>query len=219
MTTRTTPPAPTRLQPPATRLPLPRRHFGLLLSSAGLTLLAACSKGPDVPPAPAAADPVPAPPPAADAASVSSPGTTGAAGRPSPSPAIKQYAFLLDKTRLSPQVALDGELLDVDVPAGQAPVPTPEWGSDSNYRIAKCASAAVAMVSPCSCTKCPACGRIIGSGQPRITCCRARITGSPSTGSWAPTAIRVWPDHSSRQKSRAAREIAALVTEIERIAP
>jgi len=79
MTTRTTPPAPTRLQPPTTRLPLPRRHFGLLLSSAGLTLLAACSKAPDVPPAPAAADPVPAPPPAADAASVSSPGTTGAA--------------------------------------------------------------------------------------------------------------------------------------------
>lgn len=67
-----------------------------------------------------------------------SPGTTGAAGRPSPSPAIKQYALLLDKARLSPQVSIDGELLAVDVPTGQPPVPQPplaepQLGSDSNF--------------------------------------------------------------------------------------
>ncbi|RYY52982.1 MAG: DUF1446 domain-containing protein, partial [Comamonadaceae bacterium] len=33
-----------------------------------------------------------------------SPGTTGAAGRPSPSPAIRQFAFLVDKERLQPRV-------------------------------------------------------------------------------------------------------------------
>ncbi|HSV55307.1 MAG TPA: acyclic terpene utilization AtuA family protein [Burkholderiaceae bacterium] len=54
-----------------------------------------------------------------------SPGTTGAAGRPSPSPAIKQFAFLLDKARLAPQVWIDGQPLPVAVPAGQAPVPAP----------------------------------------------------------------------------------------------
>lgn len=54
-----------------------------------------------------------------------SPGTTGAAGRPSPAPAIKQFAFLLDKARLAPQVLLGGQRLDVAVPTGQAPVPAP----------------------------------------------------------------------------------------------
>jgi len=53
------------------------------------------------------------------------PGTTGAGGRPSPSPAIRQYAFLVDKTRVAPQVRLGGEVLDVQVPGGQAPVPPP----------------------------------------------------------------------------------------------
>ena len=38
-----------------------------------------------------------------------SPGTTGAGGRPSPSPMIRQYAFLLDKTALQPAVVIDGE--------------------------------------------------------------------------------------------------------------
>jgi hypothetical protein len=38
-----------------------------------------------------------------------SPGTTGAGGRPSPSPMIRQYAFLLDKTALQPAVVMDGE--------------------------------------------------------------------------------------------------------------
>jgi hypothetical protein len=54
-----------------------------------------------------------------------SPGTTGAAGRPSPAPAIKQFAFLLDKARLAPQVLLGGQRLDVAVPTGQTPVPAP----------------------------------------------------------------------------------------------
>jgi len=54
-----------------------------------------------------------------------SPGTTGAAGRPSPAHAIKQFAFLLDKARLAPQVLLGGQRLDVAVPTGQTPVPAP----------------------------------------------------------------------------------------------
>lgn len=35
-----------------------------------------------------------------------SPGTTGAAGRPSPAPCIRQFAFLIDKTRLQPVVMM-----------------------------------------------------------------------------------------------------------------
>ena len=44
-----------------------------------------------------------------------SPGTTGAGGRPSPSPMIRQYAFLLDKTALQPAVVMDGERTLVDI--------------------------------------------------------------------------------------------------------
>src|SRR5205085_9156336 len=54
-----------------------------------------------------------------------SPGTTGADGRPSPSPCIRQFAFMLDKRRLQPSVLLDGKELAVDIPCGQEPVPTP----------------------------------------------------------------------------------------------
>jgi hypothetical protein len=54
-----------------------------------------------------------------------SPGTTGAGGRPSPAPTIRQFAFLVDKGLVQPQVHLDGEVLDVRVPTGQAPVPPP----------------------------------------------------------------------------------------------
>jgi hypothetical protein len=54
-----------------------------------------------------------------------SPGTTGADGRPSPAPAIKQYAFLLDKERLAPRVVIGGEEIAVAVPSGQAAVPAP----------------------------------------------------------------------------------------------
>ena len=55
-----------------------------------------------------------------------SPGTTGAEGRPSPAPAIKQFAFLLDKIRLRPLVQVGEQTIPVSVPAGQAPVPAPE---------------------------------------------------------------------------------------------
>ncbi len=44
-----------------------------------------------------------------------SPGTTGAGGRPSPSPMIRQYAFLLDKSALQPVVVMDGERSLVEI--------------------------------------------------------------------------------------------------------
>ena len=46
------------------------------------------------------------------------PGTTGGGGRASASPSIRQYAFLLDKSRLQPRVLIDGRTLNVRVPAG-----------------------------------------------------------------------------------------------------
>ena len=48
------------------------------------------------------------------------PGTTGLSGRPKPSRLIKQFAFLLPKSRLSPQVVIDSARLDVEIPAGGA---------------------------------------------------------------------------------------------------
>lgn len=54
-----------------------------------------------------------------------SPGTTGADGRPKPSPAIKQFAFLLDKGRVAPAVAIGDRITPVAVPAGQPAVPAP----------------------------------------------------------------------------------------------
>ncbi|WP_201314239.1 acyclic terpene utilization AtuA family protein [Dyella sp. EPa41] len=57
----------------------------------------------------------------AAAATSWAPGTTGAGGRPGVVPAIKQFAFLLDKTRLQPRVTLQGgEGVTVDVPRGGA---------------------------------------------------------------------------------------------------
>jgi hypothetical protein len=50
-----------------------------------------------------------------------SPGTTGADGRPSPSPAIKQFAFLLDKSRLQPVFTIDGVVTPVKIPTVTAP--------------------------------------------------------------------------------------------------
>ena len=51
------------------------------------------------------------------------PGTTGGGGRPSVVPAIKQYAFLIDKARVQPRVTLlGGESFDVAVPTGGAPL-------------------------------------------------------------------------------------------------
>ena len=52
-----------------------------------------------------------------------SPGTTGADGRARPAPAIKQFAFLLDKTRVEPQVVIGEQVISVEVPTGQEPVP------------------------------------------------------------------------------------------------
>jgi hypothetical protein len=54
-----------------------------------------------------------------------SPGTTGADGRPHPSPAIRQFAFLLDKQRLRTVVQLEGRRLDVAIPCGQTSVAAP----------------------------------------------------------------------------------------------
>jgi len=50
------------------------------------------------------------------------PGTTGADGRPRPAPAIRQFAFLLDKALVAPLVLMDDAAAPVDVPSGQAPV-------------------------------------------------------------------------------------------------
>lgn len=47
-----------------------------------------------------------------------SPGTTGFGGRPSPSPSIRQCAFLLDKSRLQPTVTLNELQLMVSIPPG-----------------------------------------------------------------------------------------------------
>ena len=52
-----------------------------------------------------------------------SPGTTGADGRPKPSPCIRQFAFLLGKGRLQAKVTLGDAELAVDVPCDQQPVP------------------------------------------------------------------------------------------------
>lgn len=46
------------------------------------------------------------------------PGTTGASGRPTVSPLIRQYAFLLDKHRVQPVVTLEGADIPVPQPAG-----------------------------------------------------------------------------------------------------
>ncbi|MES2190846.1 MAG: acyclic terpene utilization AtuA family protein [Pseudomonadota bacterium] len=48
------------------------------------------------------------------------PGTTGAGGRPSASPSIRQFSFLLDKTRLTPTLNHDGQSVPVAQPQGEA---------------------------------------------------------------------------------------------------
>jgi hypothetical protein len=55
-----------------------------------------------------------------------SPGTTmaGGSGRPSPSPLIKPFSFLLDKGRVPVTVELDGERIAVEIPHGEA-LPAP----------------------------------------------------------------------------------------------
>jgi hypothetical protein len=54
------------------------------------------------------------------------PGTTGGGGgRATPSPSIRQYAFLLDKTALHPAVVLDGQRKETAIPPGVSPTPVP----------------------------------------------------------------------------------------------
>ncbi|MDO9437069.1 acyclic terpene utilization AtuA family protein [Hydrogenophaga sp.] len=48
------------------------------------------------------------------------PGTTGSGGRSSASPSIRQYAFLLDKVRLTPTVLVNGDSIAITQPAGLA---------------------------------------------------------------------------------------------------
>ena len=52
-----------------------------------------------------------------------SPGTTGADGRPRPAPAIKQFAFLIDKSLLAPRVVIGDQIEAVAIPTGQTAVP------------------------------------------------------------------------------------------------
>jgi len=66
------------------------------------------------------------------------PGTTGGGGRASASPSIRQYAFLLDKSRLRPQVLIDGRTADVAVPAVMA------QGAQATAGTASAASSEVA---------------------------------------------------------------------------
>jgi len=55
-----------------------------------------------------------------------SPGTTGSGGgRPSPSPSIRQYAFLLEKDKLSPTVLIDGERKPVAMPVAAPAAASP----------------------------------------------------------------------------------------------
>jgi hypothetical protein len=60
-----------------------------------------------------------------------SPGTTGADGRPRPTPAIKQFAFLLEKSRVEPQVVIGEQVISVEVPINQEPVPPPSKAPDT----------------------------------------------------------------------------------------
>ncbi len=61
-----------------------------------------------------------------------SPGTTGAAGRPSVSPSIRQYAFLVDKALVTPQVHVNGLVLSIDVPTGTPFTPAkPTHGTET----------------------------------------------------------------------------------------
>jgi hypothetical protein len=72
-----------------------------------------------------------------------SPGTTGGGGgRQTPAPSIRQYAFLLEKSRLCVQVHLDGQLVSVAIPHGdemresaahQASIVLPAWSPESDW--------------------------------------------------------------------------------------
>ena len=51
------------------------------------------------------------------------PGTTGSGGRPDVAPSIKQFSFLIDKTRLTAATVVDGVRTEVPVPAGAPATP------------------------------------------------------------------------------------------------
>ena len=68
---------------------------------------------------------------------------------------------------------------------------------------------AVITSSPHSCRKWPPFSMTTGSGQPRIQSRSWFITGGPSTGSFAPTAMKLSPLLAVDSESRAWREIAA----------
>lgn len=57
------------------------------------------------------------------------PGTTGAGGRAAVSPSIRQYSFLLDKARLASVVRIDGRVIAVPQPPGQAQTIAPARGA------------------------------------------------------------------------------------------
>ena len=65
-----------------------------------------------------------------------SPGTTGADGRPKPTPSIRQFAFLIDKAMLQPRVAIGDEVRDIAVPTAQAAVPAPQSQSQATSHAA-----------------------------------------------------------------------------------
>lgn len=54
-----------------------------------------------------------------------SPGTTGAEGRPRPVPAIRHFAFLMDKPLVRPRVVIGDGSREVRVPSGHPPIPPP----------------------------------------------------------------------------------------------
>ena len=72
-------------------------------------------------------------------------GTTGSlnAGRPGVAPQIKQFAFLLPKTAVTPRIALDGQAEDVEVPPGRAAALAP--GSDAHLECPALPSDAVSV--------------------------------------------------------------------------
>ena len=74
-------------------------------------------------------------------------------------------------------------------------------------RPAERANAARATTSPRSCTKWPASASTSSARVPRRVRRSRFIVGTPSTGSWAPTARKLAPSHSD-QKRCAGREIA-----------
>jgi hypothetical protein len=67
------------------------------------------------------------------------PGTTGAGGRPSVSPSIRQYAFLLDKSMVEARVSIDGQRIKIPrdaVVAAAADAPSPRLAAGDANAVA-----------------------------------------------------------------------------------